>query len=118
MDLPWPGKPDDLLASGTCLTGAPSVSCSTVLAQAGIDPLRLLCLPVVVDTEHKLMLHVVAVAQPRLLLQVDLVLLAGVLAAVWVLELEAFSTTPRKFYVPCDSPSTGGWHPTSLCLGS
>ena len=98
--------------------GAPSVSCSTVLTRAGIDPLRLLRLPVVVDAEHKLLLHVVVVAQPRLLLRVDLVLLAEGVATARVLELGVSSTVPRKFYVPCDSPSTGDWHPTSLCLGS
>ena len=84
----------------------------------GTDPLRLLHLPVMVDVAHRLLLRVAAVVQPRLLLRVVLVLLSRVLAAVRVLELEASLTAPHKFYVPCDSPSVGDWHPTSLCLGS
>ena len=56
----------------------------------------------------------------RLLLRVDPVLLAALLvvALVRVLGPGVSSTVPHRFYAPCDSPLTGGWHPTSLSQGS
>ena len=56
--------------SGTCLMGAPSVSCLVVPVQAGTDPLQLVRILVVVDVARKLALHAAAKVQPRLLLQV------------------------------------------------
>ena len=83
-----------------------------------IGPLRLVRFLGTAKVARRLLLLTVGVVLPRLLLRVDLVLLAELLVVSRVPGPGAFLTAPRRFCVPCDSPLVGDWHPTSPCLGS